>query len=287
MSFTTSQAGIDLITSFEGCRLTAYQDSVGVWTIGYGHTSGVYQGMTITEEEAIAFLRQDLKTAENTENAVNSNVTYGINQNQFDALVSFTFNVGTGNFTSSTLLKKLNAGDVNGAANEFDRWIYAGGQVLEGLVRRRAAEKQMFLSGSWEGGGVDPDPDPDPTGDSTIREFQTWLNNNYNSGLTTDGIYGTNTRKAATKAYQQILGVTPDGIFGSDSKAAVKILRAGDRGNDVHLLQGMLYCRGFNPNGVDGIFGSGTTTAVKNFQSNQGLSPDGLAGPDTMYALYN
>lgn len=282
MSFTTSQAGIDLITSFEGCRLTAYQDSVGVWTIGYGHTSGVYQGMTITEEEAIAFLRQDLKTAEN---AVNSNVTYGINQNQFDALVSFTFNVGTGNFTSSTLLKKLNAGDVNGAANEFDRWIYAGGQVLEGLVRRRAAEKQMFLSGSWEGGGVDPDPDP--TGDSTIREFQTWLNNNYNSGLTTDGIYGTNTRKAATKAYQQILGVTPDGIFGSDSKAAVKILRAGDRGNDVHLLQGMLYCRGFNPNGVDGIFGSGTTTAVKNFQSNQGLSPDGLAGPDTMYALYN
>ena len=284
MSFTTSQAGIDLITSFEGCRLTAYQDSVGVWTIGYGHTSGVYHGMTITEEEAIAFLRQDLKTAEN---AVNSNVTYGINQNQFDALVSFTFNVGTGNFTSSTLLKKLNAGDVNGAANEFDRWIYAGGQVLEGLVRRRAAEKQMFLSGSWEGGGVDPDPDPDPTGDSTIREFQTWLNNNYNSGLTTDGIYGTNTRKAATKAYQQILGVTPDGIFGSDSKAAVKILRAGDRGNDVHLLQGMLYCRGFNPNGVDGIFGSGTTTAVKNFQSNQGLSPDGLAGPDTMYALYN
>ena len=284
MSFTTSQAGIDLITSFEGCRLTAYQDSVGVWTIGYGHTSGVYQGMTITEEEAIAFLRQDLKTAEN---AVNSNVTYGINQNQFDALVSFTFNVGTGNFTSSTLLKKLNAGDVNGAANEFDRWIYAGGQVLEGLVRRRAAEKQMFLSGSWEGGGVDPDPDPDPTGDSTIREFQTWLNNNYNSGLTTDGIYGTNTRKAATKAYQQILGVTPDGIFGSDSKAAVKIPRAGDRGNDVHLLQGMLYCRGFNPNGVDGIFGSGTTTAVKNFQSNQGLSPDGLAGPDTMYALYN
>ena len=284
MSFTTSQAGIDLITSFEGCRLTAYQDSVGVWTIGYGHTSGVYPGMTITEEEAIAFLRQDLKTAEN---AVNNNVTYGINQSQFDALVSFTFNVGTGNFTSSTLLMKLNAGDVNGAANEFDRWIYAGGQVLEGLVRRRAAEKQMFLSGSWEGGGVDPDPDPEPTGDSTIRAFQSWLNNNYNSELTTDGIYGTNTRKAATKAYQQILGVTPDGIFGSDSKAAVKILRAGDRGNDVHLLQGMLYCRGFNPNGVDGIFGNGTTSAVRSFQSNQGLSPDGLAGPDTMYALYN
>lgn len=103
----------------------------------------------------------------------------------------------------------------------------------------------------------------------------------------TDGIYGTNTRNAATKAYQQILGVTPAGIFGSDSKATVKILRAGDRGNDMNLLQGMLYCRGFNPNGVDGILGNGTTSAVRSFQSNQGLSPDGLSGPDTMYALYN
>lgn len=117
MAFTTSQAGIDLIKSFESCRLTAYQDSVGVWTIGYGHTSGVYAGMTIT-------------------------------QNMFDALVSLTFNIGGGNFGTSTLLKKLNQGDINGAADEFDRWIYAGEQVLEGLVRRRAAEKAMFLNGA-------------------------------------------------------------------------------------------------------------------------------------------
>lgn len=125
------------------------------------------------------------------------------------------------------------------------------------------------------------------TGDSTIRSFQTWLNNNYSAGLTTDGIYGTNTKKAATKAYQRVLGVTADGVFGANSKAAVVTLKSGSQGNAVHLLQGMLYCRGFNPNGVDGIFGSGTTSAVKSFQSSKGLTADGLAGPDTMYALYN
>lgn len=145
MAFTTSQVGIDLIKSFESCRLTAYQDSVGVWTIGYGHTAGVYAGMTITQAQADAFLRQDLKTAEN---AVNNKVTISITQNMFDALVSLTFNIGTGAFGTSTLLKKLNQGDINGAADQFDVWIHAGGQVVEGLVRRRAAEKALFLNGA-------------------------------------------------------------------------------------------------------------------------------------------
>lgn len=145
MAFTTSQAGIDLIKSFEDCYLTAYQDAVGVWTIGYGHTSGVYQGMTITQAEAEAFLREDLKTAEN---AVNSKVTYPITQNMFDALVSLTFNIGVNAFSESTLLKKLNQGDINGAANEFDRWVYGDGEILPGLVKRRAAEKAMFLNGT-------------------------------------------------------------------------------------------------------------------------------------------
>ena len=145
MAFTTSQAGIDLIKSFENCELTAYQDVAGVWTIGYGHTAGVYAGMTITQAQAEEFLRSDLKTAEN---AVNGKVTYPLTQNMFDALVSLTFNIGSGNFGSSTLLKKLNQGDINGAANEFDRWIYSGGEVQPGLVRRRAAEKEMFLNGA-------------------------------------------------------------------------------------------------------------------------------------------
>lgn len=279
MSFTTSQKGIDLIKSFEGCRLTAYQDSVGVWTIGYGHTSGVYSGMTITEAQAEAYLKSDLVTSEN---AVNKYVTYAINQNQFDALVSFTFNLGSGNLASSTLLKKLNQGDISGAANEFDKWIYAGGEVLEGLVKRRAAEKELFLYGTVSGGGGTT-----TTGNSTISSFQTWLNTNYSSGLTVDGIYGNNTKVAATKAYQKELRVTADGIFGSGSKAAVKTLVQGNTGNSVHLLQGMLYCRGFDPNGVDGIFGSGTKSAVESFQRSKSLGVDGKAGPDTMYALYN
>lgn len=277
MAFKTSQAGVNLIKSFEGCRLTAYQDSVGVWTIGYGHTSGVYAGMTITEAKAEEYLKGDLVTAEN---AVNGKVTYSIKQNQFDALVSFTYNVGSGNFGSSTLLKKLNQGDITGAANEFDKWNKAGGQVLEGLVRRRAAEKAMFLNGTTTGGGT-------TTGDSTIRSFQTWLNSSYGAGLSVDGIYGNNTKVAATKAYQRVLGVTADGVFGANSKKAVKTLSVGSTGNAVHLLQGMLYCRGFNPNGVDGTYGSGTKSAVTSFQKNKGLGVDGAAGPDTMYALYN
>lgn len=125
------------------------------------------------------------------------------------------------------------------------------------------------------------------TGDSTIRSFQTWLNNNYSAGLTTDGAYGSNTKKAATKAYQRLLGVTADGIFGASSKAAVKTLTSGSKGNAVYLLQGMLYCQGFNPNGVDGTYGAGTTSAVKRFQANKGLTADGMAGANTMYALYN
>lgn len=278
MAFKTSQAGVNLIKSFEGCRLTAYQDSAGVWTIGYGHTSGVKKGMTITEAQAEAYLKGDLGTAEN---AVNGKVTYSIKQNQFDALVSFTYNVGSGNFGSSTLLKKLNQGDITGAANEFDKWNKAGGQVLEGLVRRRAAEKAMFLNGTTTGGGTTT------SGDSTIRAFQTWLNSNYGSGLSVDGVYGNNTKVAATKAYQRVLGVTADGIFGTNSKNAVKTLNVGSKGNAVHLLQGMLYCRGFNPNGVDGTYGNGTKTAVLNFQKSKGLGSDGIAGPATMYALYN
>jgi hypothetical protein len=125
------------------------------------------------------------------------------------------------------------------------------------------------------------------TGDSTIKSFQTWLNNNYSAGLTADGIYGSNTKKAATIAYQRFLGVTADGIFGASSKAAVKTLSSGSKGNAVYLLQGMLYCQGFNPNGVDGTFGAGTTSAVKSFQASEGLTADGIAGANTMYALYN
>lgn len=137
----TGEKGIDLIKHFEGLRLKAYQCSANVWTIGYGHTAGVRPGDTIDEAQAEAFLRKDIV---DSENAVNRLVTVPLKQSQFDALVSFVFNLGSGNFRSSTLLRKLNAGDDAGAAAEFLRWVSAGGRRLAGLVRRREAEKTLF-----------------------------------------------------------------------------------------------------------------------------------------------
>lgn len=151
----TSQRGVDIIKSFEGLRLDAYLDSVGVPTIGYGSTAGVKIGDTITEDAAEERLRDDLASAEGCVSARTPNVT----QNQFDALVSFVFNVGCNNFGLSKMRKMIVAGDTAGAANEFVRytkdedgndvphgWIHAGGMVLKGLVKRRQAERQLFLT---------------------------------------------------------------------------------------------------------------------------------------------
>ena len=134
--------GLRLIKSFEGLRLKAYQDAVRVWTIGYGTTRGVKPGMVITEAQAEQLLREDVR---NFEQAVNSAVKAPINDNQFSALVSFSYNVGAGALRSSTLLKLLNQGDYLGAANQFPRWNKAGGRVLAGLTRRRNAERALFL----------------------------------------------------------------------------------------------------------------------------------------------
>ena len=135
-------AGLNLLKSFEGIELTAYLDPVGVWTIGYGTTSGVYQGMKITQSQAESLLQTDLHRFET---AVTEGVTRSITDNQFSALVSFTYNVGAGAFASSTLLRLLNQGDIQGAANQFLVWVYAGGTVLPGLARRRRAERLLFL----------------------------------------------------------------------------------------------------------------------------------------------
>lgn len=138
-----SQNGFSMTKRFESCKLTAYQDSVGVWTIGWGHTGGVYPGMTCTQAQADQWLAEDIK---GSGLKVQSLVTVSLNQNQFDALVDFVFNLGTANFRTSTLLRKLNAGDYSGAAAEFPKWNHAGGQVLPGLTKRRLAEQQLFLS---------------------------------------------------------------------------------------------------------------------------------------------
>lgn len=139
-----SKKGIDLVKSFEGLELKAYKDSVGVTTIGYGSTGPhVSMGTTITKEQAEYLLKKDL---ERFEKGVSDLVKVPLNQNQFDALVSFSFNLGLGNLKSSTLLKKLNASDYTGASKEFERWNRAGGKVLKGLTRRRIAERDLFLS---------------------------------------------------------------------------------------------------------------------------------------------
>lgn len=137
----TSQSGLDLIKKYEGCRLTAYKCPAGVWTIGYGHTKGVKKGQKISQKQAKVFLREDVKVFEN---GVNKYVSVALNQNQFDALVSFCYNCGLEAFKNSTLRKKLNAKDYTGASNEFLRWDKSGGVVLKGLKRRRNDEKALF-----------------------------------------------------------------------------------------------------------------------------------------------
>ena len=133
--------GTKLLKFFEGCRLTAYQDSVGVWTIGYGHTKGVFEGMSITQEEAEQMLLTEL---EEYEGYVEKYVTVPLTQNQFDALVVWVYNLGPTNFRKSTLLKELNSGNYTAAGNEITKWNKAGGKVLAGLVKRREAEALLF-----------------------------------------------------------------------------------------------------------------------------------------------
>ncbi|MFO1186519.1 MAG: lysozyme [Alphaproteobacteria bacterium] len=140
--WTTNEAGLQLIRDSEGLRLTAYNNG-GQWLIGYGHSDGVTQGMTITKEQAEAFLRQDVRTCEHF---VGQLVTVPVSQNEFSAMVSFCYNVGHGNFQKSSILSKLNAGDRQGAADAFLLWVKAGGKEVPHLVTRRQAERALFLS---------------------------------------------------------------------------------------------------------------------------------------------
>lgn len=146
-----SKEGIALIKQWEGLRLHAYKDSIGVWTIGYGHTSTagkpfVHKGMTITEKQAEDLLRQDLRQFENT---VEKNVKVSLTNAQFAALVSFCYNVGTAAFCQSTLLKKLNNGEYEAVPAELQKWTKAGGKRLHGLVHRRAAESGLWAKGAY------------------------------------------------------------------------------------------------------------------------------------------
>ena len=279
---TLGAAGLSLIQRFEGCRLKAYKPvpTEKYWTIGWGHYGpDVTEGMIITQAQADEFLVQD---CEGSVAAVNNPqycpATAVLTQNQFDALVSFTFNCGAGS------LQKLCAGrTLEQIADKMLLYNKGGGQVLPGLVRRRKAEQELFLTGAT----FDP-TNTITTADKvdTVKGVQLWLNRNFSGGLMVDGLYGSNTKTALVKAFQKTVGVTADGKFGPKTLAAAKQqnLRKGSSGTLVTILQCFLICHK-QPLTADGEFGSKTENALKVVQGNYGLKADGIAGSNTFQAL--
>lgn len=202
---TTGQAGIKLITQFDGCRLTAYKCPAGVWTIGYGHTQGVHEGQTITKAQAARMLAGDLDRYEDKVNKYNDR--YKWRQNEFDALVSFAYNIGS--------IDKLTAGGTRSRQEIADKMLQynkAGGRVLAGLTRRRQAERALFVATSQ------PTLRKGDRGDA-VKILQTWL---CDKGYTVavDGIFGAKTLEAV-KAYQTERGLTVDGVVGKATWSAL------------------------------------------------------------------
>lgn len=265
--------GLLLIKNFEGCRLTAYKavPTEKYYTIGWGHYGpDVDEDMVITQKQADALLLKDLEASVAcVNNAKHCPITEDLNQNQFDALVSFCFNCGAGN------LKKLCA---NRTASEIASMIPAynksGGKVLAGLVRRRAAEQELFNRPVLAEDLVI----------KTIKDVQLWLNRDFSAGLMLDGLYGINTKKALVKALQKTLGVSADGIYGKKTDAAVKTLKVGSKGTLVKILQCFMICHKQKIT-ADGIFGSKTELAVRIVQKNYKIDNDGIAGKMTFQAL--
>ncbi len=267
-------AGLELIKNFEGCRLTAYKpvSTEKYWTIGWGHYGAdVKQGMTITQKRADELLLEDVAdSVAAVNNPIYCPLTESLNQNQFDALVSFTFNCGAG--CLKTLCQNRTISEI---AAKIPAYNKAGGKVLTGLVGRRTAEQALFNKSV----GTVTDLEP-----ISVKEVQLWLNRDFRSGLTLDGLYGSNTKKALVKALQKTLGLNADGIFGAKTKAAVKTLKKGEKGTLVKILQCFLICRKQNIT-ADGIFGAETELALKAVQSHYKIDNDGIAGKMTFQAL--
>tara|TARA_R110000824_G_scaffold235400_1_gene424186 strand:- start:204 stop:704 length:501 start_codon:yes stop_codon:yes gene_type:complete len=142
-----SHEGLSLIKKFEGCKLEAYQDAVGIWTIAYGRIKEVKEGHTCTQEQAEEWLDEELHEYQSY---VEDMAEVSLLQNQFDALVSWVYNLGPSNLKSSTLLKVLNSGEYKNVPEQIKRWNKAGGNVLEGLTRRREAEAFLFEGKEWK-----------------------------------------------------------------------------------------------------------------------------------------
>ena len=229
MSLKISDNGLNLIKRFEGCRLTAYRDSVGVWTIGYGHTKGVHNGQTISMGQATEYLRQDCANAERNVNSFDSK--YHWNQNQFDALVSFAFNIGSINRLVGNGSKSISE-----ISTRIPLFCHAGGKKLAGLVTRRNAEKALFDKGYSTSVSTSTTSSTNQSNSNSIISLgQQHANNFAQCGLVTDGIRCANTRKAAVKVVQRALNVdyhvniAEDGVWGNVTEKAF--------GNHMLLLE--------------------------------------------------
>ena len=217
-----SEKGLSMIERFEGCLLKSSNKLDGVWTIGYGQTGSYYgkrvrRGMTTTKAEAHAWLRDhSIKTYED---AVTQAVKVPLNQNQFDALVSFAYNVGVGALKQSTALRKLNAGDYAGAADALTMWTKCNGKVLAGLVRRRKEERALFLTPVTQTNTGNTDLLRKGDKGDDVKLLQHRLNI-LGSQLAEDGIWGVKTDQAV-RNYQYKAGLTVDGIVGAKTRAAL------------------------------------------------------------------
>jgi len=277
---------IDLVKSFEGFSPTVYLDEVGVRTLGYGMTGDEIKGLTsVTEPQACQML----------ENLINSNYAAPLgndlnskkivlNQNQFDALSSMAYNIGVEGLLGSTLYRNICQGvrDANTITTDFLMWRYAGSKVYEGLVRRRTAEAQMFLTPSGQvvdttaSSGLD-------NGSLTIQKVMNRLQMRDGKGnaLVEDGIMGTCTREAI-KRFQSICNFEIDGIAGDWTWGAINyitekhLLSVGNSGSAVRYVQFRVGTE------YDGIFGANTKEAVCQWQAHHNCSPDGIVGNKTL-----
>ena len=282
----TSENGINSIKKFEGCQLKAYKCAAGVWTIGYGHTAGVKSTDTITQTQAEEYLKADLEKYEKNVEKYNK---YGWNQNEFDALVSFAFNIGS--------IDKLTANGTRSRATIAEKILCynkVGEKENEGLKKRRQAEQELFLmpivAPVQQSSGKSTD------GSGVIRAVQQWLNMEYGDRLRnctvcgkaillTDGVFGAKTKAALTLALQIWINtfghtLAIDGVFGDETKAVCKVVSEKSNTNTrgARIVQAILYCYKYNPQLFNEAFNADCTAALKAYQADHGLAADGAAG---------
>lgn len=320
-----SSQGAALIATYEGLVLRLYNDPVGHCTVGIGHlvhqgncdgreSESRWAGRELSNEEAYKlFIEEDIGRYED---GVRRHITVALFQSEFDALVSFSFNLGADILDEAdcTLARLLNQGDYEGASNEFGKWANAGGQRLEGLVRRRAEERELFRA-EWNG-SVTPTPDAGAPGwpgrnlrpgmsGQDVRQFQAELATR-RWAITADGDFGNQT-EGVVMAFQAEKGLIADGIVGADTWWAIfhsevtggppaerpshpewpgRYLRQGDQGDDVRAFQQRMVERGWTWVDVDGDFGPTTYKAVVQFQQEKGITVDGVVGPSTWNSFW-